>query len=311
MGNIFTTTCNGVCPELTTSEGEALFTLVGDTTLRGVTLAFFEAPGSYQGGTVTWSIESALGNAPPLASGSVNMTQWDIGAVNINGIPLEEYYENFNIGSGISGVSLVAGTYYLDISDHSTPPDHFGIFWATNSTGLAFAMEGTGDQPTIQVLSGVPEPSTWALTAAGLGAILFGAGNSASERRAPRSLRRAALYPVSSTRTCTGPRARRQHMLFAVQHERLRRARKPPICECHSGLPVAASRPRCSGRRSTEQHAAGSREQSHAAALDLMPPDHLTGLVVDRVEDTCPSTDSPPPPVPPRPIEPRGSGSIR
>lgn len=131
-------------------------------------VATFQSPGAYQGGQLTWSI-GLVGSSTPLFGGPVNMTQWDMGPVNVNNINLEEFYENFSLGAG---VSLAAGNYYVHLSDPAPTPDRFGIFWATNDTGVAFSLEGTGNQgPGGQTTT--PEPSTWLAAVGGIGMIVW------------------------------------------------------------------------------------------------------------------------------------------
>ena len=167
MDPVITNSCLNVCPDVTSGLADGLFHLVGPTTLRGAMVATFEVPGSYQGGQMDWSI-GAVGSSTPLFTGTLLPTQWDEGAVTVSGISLEEYYENFSLGSG---VVLMAGNYYLQISDPSTPPDRFGIFWATNDTGLAFSLEGSGNQAPPPPAT--PELGSSAMVAVGLGAIAW------------------------------------------------------------------------------------------------------------------------------------------
>lgn len=178
MAPVITTGCLNVCPDLTTGLGDGIFSLVGPTTLRGALFATFQVPGSYQGGQLAWTI-GAVGSSVPLATGPISLSNWDEGPVTVSGISLEEYYENFSLGAG---VVLTAGSYYLQITDPAPTPDHFGIFWATNAMGLAFSLEGSGNQgpapPT------VPEPTSLVLSLAGIAAL----GWWASRRRSRPSL---------------------------------------------------------------------------------------------------------------------------
>ena len=56
---------------------------------------------------------------------------------------------------------------------------------------------------------------------------------------------------------------------------------RPPICEYHSPLPVAASAGLDVRPVAQEEQAARGRQQPGAAAVDLLPPRDLAGLVVD------------------------------
>jgi hypothetical protein len=198
-----TNPCSPGCPELTTGTGQGLFTLVGNTVLTSARFWTFQSTNVYNGGTFQWQITLDNSGIPGalLAHGTFTLPvpQTALGQVSVAGLNLTEYQNDFAIPSAVINPSPSPQSYFLTIADLSGTPapaaafngapvltgatDSFGIFWATGGQGIqAFQLFGTGNaDPT------VPEPATFALTAA---ALACGARISVQRRQSCRRMRR-------------------------------------------------------------------------------------------------------------------------
>lgn len=147
--------------------------------------------------TVNWQFLNANGNGglpgTVIASGSSSLTATHVGTGTFGGVPsLEVYQENFDIAPG---VSLASGQYFLALN---VPVSDvlliFGTetgggahivtgsawqFYAFNDTPRSFAVSVNGE-----VVTAVPEPSTWAMMILGF----FGVGLMAYRRRKSSAL---------------------------------------------------------------------------------------------------------------------------
>ena len=101
-----------------------------------------------------------------------------------------------------------------------------------------------------------------------------------------------------------------QHVLFAVEHEGLGGTRQSADLRIPQALPGSRVPGLDVLAVAQEQQAARGRQETGAAAVDLFPPRDLARLVVDGDDVRAPRQVGAAE-VPPSPIDPRGSGSIR
>ena len=173
-----TLACASVCPDLVTGVGRGVFTLLSDATLASARFWTFQVPGAYNGGTLGWGIYldnsgtqgSLIGSGTfCLSSNAACISQTLLGAVNVAGLNLNEYQNDFAIPSLAIHAASHPQSYFLNLSDTSGL-DTFGNFWATSGQNiLAFQLSGTGTNGPIQP---APEPATFVLLAGGLALVI-------------------------------------------------------------------------------------------------------------------------------------------
>ena len=160
-----------------------------------------------------------------------------------------------------------------------------------DKTGLAgrydYTMKSAAGTPSAEVTS--QNESTFAALQDQLGLKLgtIEGDHGGSGRRERGSSIRELIPPLIQHKHKKPAAHIRRNMLFPIQHESLRRRgertnfRVPQRLTCRSlkrfDAPAVAH----------ENHTAGGGERSDIAAGQLMPPDHLAGLIVDRIEEVA------------------------
>lgn len=161
---------NGSVDAWTVNYGFAVedsFTVTSTTTITGVQFGAWVASGD-KPTTVDWGIESSptfidQGTAS-LSSTLVDSGIWE-GSYDV-------YQSTFSIPS----MTLTPGTYWLALQNAGTAQGG-GLYWDQNG-GPSLAVEnmtGSIASESFSILSGVPEPSTWAMLILGVAMIGFAA----------------------------------------------------------------------------------------------------------------------------------------
>ena len=160
------------------------FTLLQASTITGINFWYTSAQQSNLT-TVSWAIYNSTANAPGTLIGS--------GSAAASTAP---FFNIYYAAISTSVLNLAAGNYWLEL--HSGPtlsgfsgPQNFWVFANDNATSLALFNNGAGfpnspinpgspgyGQFTFQLTgttgpTGVPEPATYAMLAAGLGLIVL------------------------------------------------------------------------------------------------------------------------------------------
>ncbi len=163
------------------------FTLAQAATITGINFWYTSAPESNLT-TVSWAIYNSTANAPGTLIGSGNSP-----------VATAAFFNIYIAALSTSSVNLAAGTYWLELHSGSSltgtsGPQNFWVFATDNATSLALFNNGAGfpnspinpgsqgyGQFAFELIgttgvSGVPEPATYAMLAAGLGLIALRRG---------------------------------------------------------------------------------------------------------------------------------------